>query len=415
MITAREKGRAVDERWHVRKDGSRFYASGIMTPIQGGQLTGYVKIARDMTEQRRASEALRITEERYRTALESAEMGAWDWKITEDRVIWNKEHFTMLGADLDHQPMDSAYFLHFIHPEDKVKITETLMEAVNTLSVYQAEFRIVRDDNEEVRWMQGFGRVVEVNEGAAVRMVGVMSDITERKRLEQQREEFIGIASHELKTPVTSIKAYAQILLEMSENIADAQSAPLLKKLDIQLDRLTKLIQDLLDTTKIAEGQLSLHKEEFDVEVLVADSMDAWQRLSTRHQLIWQPKSHCPLYADKERIRQVLTNFVSNAIKYSPNGGDIIITCHKKDDGVEFSVQDYGIGISEDMQHRVFDQFFRVKDARLQTFPGLGLGLYISAGIIQRHNGTIRVESKVGEGSTFLFTIPTSQEKEKPV
>lgn len=408
MKKAREEGRAADDRWHMRKDGSRFFVSGVMTPIQNGQLSGYVKVAQDMTERREAEEALRLSEERYRTVIESAEMGAWDWNISENKVIWNKEHYIMLGAGLQHQPMDAEYFLHFIHPDDKERVTNTLLEAVATNGTYQAEFRIIREDNGEIRWMSGFGRVVELRYGLATRMVGVMSDITERKAMEQQKDDFIGIASHELKTPVTSIKAYAQVLMDSFEKTGDAKSTRLMQRLDIQVDRLTSLIGNLLDTTKIAEGQLPLHLETFNFNDLITDRIEDLQRLSQAHQLVVKHCEDITITADRERIGQVLTNLVSNAIKYSPQGKEVALSCHLANNFLTIEVQDQGIGISEEMQQKVFDRFFRVKDSQLQTFPGMGLGLYITAGIVHRHSGTISVKSELGQGSTFSFTLPVS-------
>ena len=353
-------------------------------------------------------EALRLSEERYRTVIESADMGAWDWNIAKNKVVWNKEHYTMLGADLNHQPMDAEYFMHFIHPDDKERVTNTLMEAVASNGTYQSDFRIVRDDNGETRWMNGFGRVADVKDGMAVRMVGVMSDITERKAMEQQKDDFLGIASHELKTPVTSIKAYTQILLDNFQKTADDKSARLMTRLDNQVDRLTSLIANLLDTTKIAEGQLPLHIETFSFNDLITERTEDLQRLSQTHQLVVKLCEDITITADRERIGQVITNLVSNAIKYSPQGKEITISCQSVDEMLTVSVQDWGIGIPEDVQQKVFDRFFRVKDSQLQTFPGMGLGLYITAGIIHRHGGTLNVNSKLGEGSTFSFTLPTT-------
>jgi signal transduction histidine kinase len=260
-----------------------------------------------------------------------------------------------------------------------------------------------------VRWVSGFGRVVAKKDDNASRIVGVMYDITDRKVLEQQREEFIGIASHELKTPITSIKAYAQILQETFEQTEDKQSARLMQKLDAQVDRLTDLIRDLLDTTKIAEGQLLLKPERFNLNNLITEHVEELQRISGRHRLVWNAGSPCWVNADKERISQVLTNLISNAIKYSPNGGDVDIRCDLEEDKLKVGIRDSGIGIPEEMRQKVFDRFFRVKQQQVQTFPGMGLGLYITAGIIHRHGGDIWVESNEGQGSRFFFTLPADK------
>ncbi len=407
MNRAREEGRAADERWHIRKNGERFFVSGVMRPIiLNERLSGYVKIARDMTEHQAATETNRISEERYRIALQSAEMGAWDLNIKTDTVIWNSQHYTILGLKPDDRELNGSYLLQFVHPGDAKRVKHSLDKAVKETGVYHEEFRIIRADNGETRWVSDFGRVVAKNNNDASRIVGVIYDITERKMLEQQREEFIGIASHELRTPITSIKAYAQVLQEMFEQTTNTQSARLMQKLNGQVDRLTGLIRDLLDTTKISEGQLSLNLERFNLNDLITGRTEELQRISGSHHLVWKAGSPHYVTADKERIGQVLINLISNAIKYSPKGGDVIISCRSEDNGLKVSVRDNGIGIPEEMQRKVFDRFFRIRQQQIETFPGMGLGLYITAGIVHRHGGTIGVDSKEGEGSTFFFTLP---------
>jgi two-component system CheB/CheR fusion protein len=404
--TAVEQGFAKDERWHIRKDGSRFFMSGVVRPIRnGGFHTGFVKVARDMTEQKQSDEALRISEERYRIALHSAEMGAWDWDVETDRVVWNEQHYTMLGLLPNDKPVESAYFLQFVHAEDRESITRKLLEAVDTGGVYNAQFRIIRADNEEVRWMAGYGRTIDAEDGKATRMVGVMYDITRQKELEQQKDEFIAIASHELRTPVTSIKAYVEILQEMFEEAGDEERAALMQKLDSQVDRLTSLIHDLLDTTKVVEGRLKLVPENFLMDELITQTSELMQRTTVSHVITLELNAPVPVSADRERITQVLINLISNAIKYSSEG-KIIVRSSTIGEEVTVSVEDSGVGMSEKVRARVFERFFRSSDPEIATYPGLGLGLYICAEIVRQHGGYIWAESEKGKGSVFSFTIP---------
>ena len=236
--------------------------------------------------------------------------------------------------------------------------------------------------------------------------VGVFQDISERKALEQQKDEFISIASHELKTPVTSIKAYAELLLEKFTRSQQPESASIMQKLNAQIDRLNYLVRDLLDTTKIADDHLQLHIERFNLNELIAARVEELQRLSEKHELVFRQSSIRPITADRERIGQVLINLITNAIKYSPNGGKVTVSTEQEKGGVKISVNDQGIGIAEEVRHKVFDRFYRVSNPKMETFPGMGLGLYISAGIIKRHGGTIAVDSEPGKGSTFYFTLP---------
>lgn len=240
-------------------------------------------------------------------------------------------------------------------------------------------------------------------------------DITQRKLLEMQKDEFIGIASHELKTPVTSIKAYGQLLKQQLEKSGDAPHAELAGKLNIQVDRLTDLIRALLDTTKISEGQLALHHEAFDMNNMIEGVVEEIQRLSPRHDIVFHAGGVPAAFADGERVRQVISNLLSNAVKYSPNGGDIVITSAAAENGIKITVADKGIGIAPDLQQKVFNRFFRVTHPETNTFPGLGLGLYIAAGIVQRHGGVIGVESIPGKGSLFYFTLPLRKDKKAVV
>jgi PAS domain S-box-containing protein len=408
MQKAREEGRAEDERWHLRRDGSRFYMSGVTSPIYDGQLTGYVKVARDMTGQKASEEQLRLSEERYRVALQSADMAAWDWNIREDKIRWNDQHFLLLGLLPEDKVLDSGFFLQFIHPDDLAMVTAALMEAVHETGHYRAEsFRIVRADG-QVCWMSGYGRTVLWEDGKSARMVGVMFDITNRKELEQQKEQFIGIASHELKTPVTSIKAYTEILEELFIESGDMRSADLMRKMDVQVDRLTSLIYALLDSTRIAGGKLELQRSAVEIDGLITETAEPMQRVAGKQRIELELEAGITVHADRERIRQVLINFLSNAMKYAPGTERIVVRSAVRNEDLMISVRDYGIGIDQHEQQKVFDQFFRATGSN--NASGLGLGLFISATIILEHGGHIWVESKKGEGSLFCFTIPLTKE-----
>jgi PAS domain S-box-containing protein len=355
-------------------------------------------------------EALSKSEERLRITLDAAEIGTWDWDITTDSMVWNEQLYILLGLDPgEHQnkQTNKAYWLQFVHPQDMETVTQKLNAAVEKTGIYLARFRIIRANDGEIRWMRVYGRAVRPNENGFTRMAGVMYDITEDKILEQQKDEFIGIASHELRTPVTSIKMYVELIRQAMEENGNGQQAALVKKLDHQVDRLIKLISDLLDTTKIAEGRLVLQPVKFNLNELIEECMKAFQPTATKHRFIFQRGETEMITADRERIGQVLTNLISNAVKYSPEGGEVTITSERIKSGVKVSVQDTGIGIPEEMQAKIFKRFSRLGD--VHQFQGIGLGLYISADIIRRHGGSISVKSEPGKGSTFYFILPDEE------
>jgi len=235
---------------------------------------------------------------------------------------------------------------------------------------------------------------------------------TQLKQLLKIRDEFIGIASHELKTPVTSIKAYAQLVQEGLRENNDTGNHELLVRLNAQINRLVTLINHLLDTTRISEGQLKLRLEKFDINDLLKEGIDEIKRTSN-HMFELQAEDLPDIHADRERIGQVITNLLTNAIKYSPRDTKVTVSSRPKKGGIKVSVKDEGYGISQADQEKLFDRFFRVTANNMDSYPGMGLGLYITAQIIQKHNGTIGVQSAEGQGSVFSFTLPYRQDEQQ--
>lgn len=231
-------------------------------------------------------------------------------------------------------------------------------------------------------------------------------EIEERKKLEAQKDEFIGVASHELKTPVTSLKAFGQVLQNKFAKEGNKASEDLLKKMDNQINKLNNLIEDLLDISKIESGRLQYRDRSFSFDELVDEVIEEVQRTTQKHKLIKKGKTDTKIFGDRERIGQVITNFLTNAIKYSITSDKITILSSKDEDKISFYVKDYGIGIPKNRLKNVFERFYRVKGKTQETVPGMGLGLYIASEIIKRHKGRIWAESKKGEGSKFCFTLP---------
>lgn len=235
------------------------------------------------------------------------------------------------------------------------------------------------------------------------------TDITERKKLEKQKDEFMSIASHELKTPLTSLKAYGQVLMSDFKRKNDQQSVKLLEKMDVQLNKITDLISDFLDVSRIEAGKLQVDEEWFDLDVLIQEVLESMQLTTDKHTILFAAHTTSTVHTNRDRLGQVLINFVSNAIKYSPENTTITITSFTDDHGVAVCVADQGIGISKEKQTKVFERFYRVSEDNRHTKPGLGLGLYISAEIIKLIGGKIWVESNEGRGSRFCFSLPENR------
>ena len=220
------------------------------------------------------------------------------------------------------------------------------------------------------------------------------------------RDEFISMASHELKTPVTSVKMFTQVLKKHSEQIGDSKAVSHLAKMDKQINKLTELIYDLLNVSKIQAGKMEFKKKKFNFDASIKEIVEILQQSSEKHELILKGKTGKIVYADEERIGQVVNNLISNAIKYSPRADKIIIHLSESKGQVQVSVQDFGIGMDKTHLSKIFERFYRVYDNTDKTFPGLGIGLYICSEIIKRHGGKFWVDSNPGKGSTFSFSIP---------
>ena len=235
----------------------------------------------------------------------------------------------------------------------------------------------------------------------------------EIKALMVKKDDFIGIAAHELKTPLTSIKAYLQFISRVKLENNDAHKIyPFISKANNQVNRLTDIIKDLLDVSRINENQLGLKLEQFTVRQAVLEASEELFNSVKTHELILEGDPDILIEADKFRIEQVLINLISNAIKYSPQGNKVIMEIKQEENMLKVSVTDFGIGIPKDNLQYVFHRYFRV-EVTSQNYSGMGLGLYISKGIIERHRGKMGVISKEGEGSTFWFLIPINQSEGK--
>lgn len=247
-------------------------------------------------------------------------------------------------------------------------------------------------------------------------VVSVYTDMTEQKELEQRKDHFISMASHELKTPLTILSAYTQLLCERFAAEGRQDAVLQLSKMDDQITNLTKLVADLLDISKMQEGQLELAQEAVDMDGLVREVVENLQPTTTRHLLI-EGTARRPVIGDRGRLGQVLINLLTNAIKYSPHADTVVvkvIRSHHPHDTLTVSVQDFGIGIPQSHQQRLFERYYRVLSEKDQTYSGLGIGLYIAHEIIQRHGGKMWVDSAEGKGSTFSFSLPIREEKESP-
>jgi signal transduction histidine kinase len=250
-----------------------------------------------------------------------------------------------------------------------------------------------------------FYRIYEQSRKLIEIQTALLEEIEFRKQAEYKKDEFISIASHELKTPLTSVKGYVQ-LLERSIDKGDVETVKKhLLKAQTQLEKLNNLIADLLDISKIESGKLKFNKQNFFIGDLLKNIVEVMAQSFPDYKITINGKvEHC-VFGDEMRIEQVIINFLTNAIKYSPGTNEVLINVREENERIYLGVRDYGIGIAPEQQKNLFEKFYRVEETALH-FQGLGIGLYISSEIIRRHGGEVGVQSTLGEGSEFYFEIP---------
>ena len=382
----------------------------------GGQLI--LLDIEDITDKRKIEEGLAEIEllfqeskDRLQLAVDAAGLGTWDYNPLTGELISDPRCKEMFGL----QPLvntDYPHFIKLIHAEDRDHIDEVLQNALKgeKKGEYEVEFRTAETTREEIKWIRFKGKAYFNQEGIVCRLVGTSVDITVQKILDQatgellkKKDDFMSIASHELKTPITTLKATLQLLDRMKDK-PNKMLSNLIAQANRSMERVTTLIENLMNTNKLTEGQLHLHKTSFTIAQMVADCCQH-VRIAGIYTIITDGDKKLTVYADADRIDQVVINFVNNAIKYAREAKEIHIGIEKVNNMAKVSVRDNGPGIHPEKLPYLFDRYYRADSSGMQ-YSGLGLGLYISAEIIKRHNGEIGVDSELGKGSTFWFTLP---------
>ena len=361
----------------------------------------------NIEQKTRIEEELRKNQEQLTRILETMAEGVGIMNRQGVSTYSNPMAQKILGLK-PHEKVGKEYYSpewKYFRPDGTImpKNEHPIMTAMTTgKPIYDYELGIEQPGRE--RFYISINAAPIYNEkGEVISGIGTFMDVTNRRKAIQQKDEFISVASHELKTPVTSLKASLQMLSRMKDK-PSAKLPELIDQACKSLDKVSTLVSALLNSSKITEGQLQLNKSEFVLSELVNDCC-IYIRNAGIHSLVTEGDLQLKVYADPNRIEQVIVNFVNNAVKYSPDSRDIRIKIEKIDNSAKVSVADKGPGIPQEKLDHLFDRYYRV-DSSGSQYSGLGLGLYISSEIIKRHAGAIGVNSKRGEGSTFWFTIP---------
>jgi PAS domain S-box-containing protein len=384
------------------------YANFVYHPIKNeyGATTSIMIVANIVTEQVKANMAVEASEKRFRFMLNTLPQQVWT-ATPEGKLDYVNQIVCKYLNQTTNEVITNGW-RKYIHPEDLDKALSNWLNSLQTGEEYQQEFRLLCEDG-TYKWHL-VRALPWINDDKIMLWVGTNTDIDTHKNNEQKKDEFISIASHELKTPLTSIKAYNQLIMRIKDN---EKRDEFLHKSVEHINRLEKLINDLLDVTKINAGKINYTMQPFVFKEMLQESIKNVQHTFDTHQIILESSTDVEFTGDQFRLEQVMNNFLTNAVKYSPKADKVLVNCKIVHNNIVVSIQDFGIGIEENSLNKLFERYYRVDNTAMR-FEGLGLGLFISSEILKRHKGNFWIDSKVGEGSTFYFSLPlVSNEKEE--
>lgn len=413
-LLAEGRSFSTDEICDKRKDGTEYQVHSTFFPVKrDNRNLFYVQVMHDITEHRRYERQLRENEDMLKLIVDNTR-GYAIYMLDKNGYIksWN------IGAEklsgYTRQEVIGRHVSIFYPTEDikKKKPLRALQKAAEKGRFEEEGVRARKDGT--VFWASTVVNAIYSKRGTLKGFVKITRDITAQKELVQQKDAFIGIASHELKTPITALKAYAEILEKRFEKRGDPKDKYFIANILEQTDRLTSLIDDLLNVSRIDSGKLELHLNQIDLVALIKKVIRDFQYTTKSHGISFEGPDTFSVNADENRIEQVLINLISNAIKYSPDGEKILLSLSTDKTEVVVSVQDFGLGIAKEDQPDLFTRFYRTKEKEESKITGFGLGLYISAQIIKMHRGKMWVESEKGKGSTFYFSLPLVHAKVSP-
>jgi PAS domain S-box-containing protein len=394
-----------DERL-IRHDGTErvFHAAGEVIRDGAGRPVRLIGSAQDVTELRAVEAAVRRSEERFQYAARATNDALWDWDI-HGRTIWWNEAFRNLFGHQDPRPTVD-FRMSLVHRDDAARIGAGIHAFLeSTLEFWTAEYRFQRADGSHA-WVLDRGYAIRNEAGRAVRMIGSMMDITDRKQSERMKSDFVSFVSHQLRTPLAGMNWMLELAAETDgipdearAHIADARQSAA---------RLATLVNDLLDIAKLESGRLSAVPEPLALATLTQSVVAEIRPLADGKALGLEVKCDPVrrVFADAQMLRQVVTNLLSNAVKYTPNGGRIAVHVGQHNGTVTWSVRDTGVGVPKGAQARLFEKFYRADNAITMDAEGTGLGLHLVRLIVEQAGGRVWCESEEGQGAMFAFTLP---------
>ncbi|RYD80177.1 MAG: PAS domain S-box protein [Sphingobacteriales bacterium] len=364
----------------------------------------FLGVIMDITPEVEYRQRIEESEDRFRTMAEATEMFIAVGDETSNAIYFNAAWNKLTGRSTD----DLLQFgwADLVHPDDKDRYLNIYLSAFKQKSPFTGEFRILSKDG-EYKWLMAQGTPRFHTDGSFTGYISSSVDISELKKDELRKNDFIGMVSHELKTPLTAISGFVQVLQSRAKKTDDSYSLLALNRAYNQVKKMTSMINGFLNVSRLESGKLLIEKTNFRLDELLKELIDESDIVQFSHEIILSVNDPIEVNADRDKIGSVISNLLSNAVKYSSAGTKIDVKCEVIKNKALVSVTDHGIGIDAEDLEKLFDRYYRV--GKHHTVSGFGIGLYLSAEIVERHNGKIGVESEVGKGSTFYFEIPLSE------
>jgi two-component system CheB/CheR fusion protein len=377
---------------------------------------GIFVISKDITERKQMEETLQQNETEMKEAERIGKIGNWTWDIKTDTITWSPEYYHIFGFDPTQKPPKYAEHLKVYTPESATRLDSVVKKQTETGEPYEVDLEIAYPKS-SCHWITARSETKRNSEGKIIGLRGTAQDITERKQVEEKlkeldriKDDFLSVTAHELKSPITPIKAQAQLLLREEYGELNEEQKEAIEMILRNSDILNVLSGEVLDISKIRSGKFNLILENNDLRKTIEDAVGDMRGFAEQKNitLLFLPTFEMSeMKIDRARIQQMMIDLLNNAVKFTPENGAISVEMLKKENEVLISVKDSGIGIDSSDMTKIFDPFFQVDTVTNRKYRGTGLGLPIAKGIAEAHGGTIRVESEgENKGSTFIISLP---------
>jgi PAS domain S-box-containing protein len=378
-------------------------AIGNLKADPSGAFSAFSGVVMDITEQYLAAKNIERAEESLRMAVDAAGLGTYFINAT-DRIFYPSPTLKEFFGFKPNEEVPYEAAINQIHPDYRQKAADMVEAAFTKGERFDMEYPVVGYHDGSIRWVRGIG-IMQHYDGKDF-FTGVLHDITERKQDEMRKNDFIGMVSHELKTPLTSLNAILQVANAKLKTNDDPFLVGAMVKANVQMKRMNTMINSFLNISRLESGKIMIDKAHFNMDELVREIIDELRLSVTSHQISIAQYDPIVVYADRDKINSVISNLLSNAVKYSPKDTTIHLSYTADTNDLTVCVKDEGIGVKLSDVDKIFERYYRVESSNTRHISGFGIGLYLSAEIVKLHGGRIWLDSEPDKGSSFYFSIP---------